>query len=334
MIISLIENYFSNSTQYHNTLLIRSKEGSNRFQHNFDWSYLSVEHHFLPVSERTYNYNSELNQLLDQVLKREYSHYVTFLEHTALNYYLTGQLSKRDVKICLAPEGTRPYISINKTALFSRLRFTFENYRFLTSQRLAWNHFQIISNKHGFLREISEIWIEYPEMYPNLNNRKIVQIDLFRNLSAIETAQRFFGFNPEKELPTSKNIIFYINHWFVINDLYFYELKIVKLIRKRYPDRPLLIKLHPNTPKFQVKAFKSLPDVTIIESTLPAELFILSISKSKIYSFWSAALMINNPVNEFFWMHSLLRADNPKMSWWDINNPTKHIYEVKTIKEI
>lgn len=334
MIVSLMKNYFSEGGQFHCTLLIRSKEGSNRFQHRFDWSFLPVEYHFLPVSERTYRYSKELGQLLGEVLERDYSHYITFLEHTALNYYITGQLTKRGVKICLAPEGTRPYITISKSALFSRLRFTFENYRFLSSQRLAWNRFQINSNKHGFLKENSEVWVEHPDLYPNLCNRKVRQIELFKSLAEVEIAQKFFGFIPEQELPELSNVIFYVNHWFVVQELYQYELGIIEAIQTRFPDRPVLMKLHPNTPNSQKEKFESLTNVRVLNSTLPAELFILSLRDSIVLSFWSASLLINNSSCRFYWMHKVLKKANTSMEWWNIINPSRHIIEPMDISEI
>lgn len=334
MIISLIRNYFPLSDNYHCTLLIRSKEGSNRFRDAFDWSFLEVEYYYLPISERTYDYNEELNVLLSNILKRDYVYYITFLEHTALNYYITGQLSKRGVKICLAPEGTRPYITINKFALFSRLRFTFENYYFLSRQRLKWNSFQINSNKHGFLKENSEIWVEHPRSYPNLNGRSVRQIELFKNVDEVEAARNFFGFSLEAQIPAVDNVIFYVNHWFVVPELYNYEINLLGQIQILFPDRTILIKLHPNTPKHQVESFRKLSNVYISDSTLPAELYILSLNRSTIISFWSAALFMNNESNNYFWMHKLLRIENPSMRWWDITNPTKHIVEIESLKEL
>lgn len=334
VITSIILEYFNDTKKYKIILLLPNTASGKRFKIDINWNVLPVSYVHLPVKERDYNYNPLLGKMLNKLLNEKYEYYITFHEHTAINNYITSKLSGTNTKICLAPEGTRPYITIGKLAIPSRTRFTLENYWFLRSQKLVTKSFQFVGRKHGYLNENTEIWVERPEKYPNLNNKFVKKIKLFSNKSHVEAAQKLFRLDVKNELSKSSDIIFYLNHWFVVQEIYEYEIKVIKQILRKYPHKRFIIKLHPNTPDFQIVEFGKIPNVEINKSTIPAELFVVSLENSLVISFWSASLMINNSSCNFYWLHKVLRKDNPKMKWWDISNPTNHILEIDKLDEL
>ena len=231
-------------------------------------------------------------------------------------------------------EGTFPYIVFGKAALPSRIRSTIANYKFLRSQKLSSNGFQLVGTRHGFLKETEQVWLQNTDAYPNFNKKDVFQTDLFPVQEHIERTIKFFNFQIEKEISVTSGIILYLNHWFVVKEVYDYEIEVLKNIRSKHSDRAIIIKLHPNTPDHQIEKFLSIDNVTINRSTIPAELFIASIEKSTVLSFWSASLLMKNPSCHFYWMYKMLLNDNKKMSWWSMTNPSDHILSITSLAEV
>lgn len=333
MLLSIIENNFNLQDTF--TVVLSRKSASNRFKFNLNLAgsnFKMVE--LLDIDEKKAFIPPQAKQQINKLLSTNYDQYYSFLEHTGLNYLFVSSLSS-DTKICLLPEGTRPYITFSKAAFGSRLKQTINNYRFLFKTGYPWYKIRVMNYKHGYLPETDEIWIENPETYPNYNNKKLNKIFIFNGKNqSFKPHKELFDFDINNELNNTKDVILYLNHWFVVHKVYVFEINVLKQIRKKFPKKEIIIKLHPNTPKFQIDQFNTIENISLNTSTKPAELFIEGIKSSTIISFWSASLMIPNKSCDYYWLYPLVLKNIPEMYWWSMNNPTNHVKSIENISDI
>ncbi len=333
IISSLIKQMYWDASQYNVTILLQLNKGANRFKNELSFEHLNAKVITLEIDLNSKAYNPVVSQTLNDILSVKYERFIYFLEQTAVNQYLVNKLSKTDTAITLAPEGTKPYITITKAALPSRIKATLKNYRFYRTQKLKVDRFYFVTNKNGYLKETQEVLINHPESYANLTRKKVTPVEFFTAPSEIELASKIFNFDVEKELPERDGILFYLNQWYVEFKVYDFEIEILKALLDKYPDKKIYIKLHPNTHKFQIERLEKMDRVVLNYSAVPAEVFIANLTNSIVFSFWSASLLINNPTCKFYWLQKMLE-EKKLMKWWSIVNPTKHIKDVYNVDEI
>lgn len=333
IISSLIKQMYWDTQKYNVTILIQLYRDGNRFKNTLSFEHLKANIITLEIDLNSKEYNPTVSQTLNNILSKEYERFIFFLEQTAINQYFVNKLSATNTTIMLAPEGTKPYITIAKAALPSRIRATLKNYRFYRTQKLKINKFYFVTNKNGYLKETDEVMINHPESYANLTRKKVVPVEFFTTPEEIELASKVFNFDIQKELPERDGILFYLNQWYVEFKVYDFELEILKALLEKYPDKKIYIKLHPNTHKFQIERLEKIDRIVLNKSTVPAEIFIANLTNSIVFSFWSASLLINNPTCKFYWLQKMLEKQK-LMKWWSIINPTKHIKDVYTVDEI
>jgi alpha-2,8-polysialyltransferase (POLYST) len=333
VITSLIGQLYSDESQYHVTVLLHVNAKGNRFKNKLNFDALGVELVVLEIDVASRVHNPKVKETLDYVLSKPYEKLILFLEQVPINQYLINKLSPKGTTICIAPEGTKPYITISKAAIPSRFKATLKNYLFFKTQKLSVNKLYIISNKNGFLKQTDEVWINHPESYKNVTRKKVVPISLYTSEAETKKASEIFNFDISKEMPETEGVLFYINQWYVEFKVYDYELQMLQAILDKYPEKKIYIKLHPNTHAFQIAKFEKMDRIVVNRSTIPAELFLINLKKSIVFSFWSAALLTENPSCKFYWLDKLLEKQK-LMDWWSIVNPTKHIKEVENLYEI
>ncbi len=324
--------YYNDRNKFAVTILLNINN-NNRFKDKLDFTPLGVKVLVLEYNVAKPQYDPVIKETLEKLAAGNWSKFVFFLEQAPVNQFLAVQLSKKGTTICVAPEGTKPYITISKAALPSRIRATLQNYRFLKTQRLLFGIPPLVSNVHGFLKQTDEVWVHNPDIYHNSTHKKVVQVDLFTSADQTKTVSEIFNFHIEQHLPEVDGILFYLNQWYVEFKVYDFELEVLQALLDKYPNKKICIKLHPNTHKFQVERFEKMDRVILNRVTVPAELFIINLSNSIIFSFWSASLLIKNDSCKFYWLHTLLEKQK-LMDWWSIKNPVRHIKEVNSIDEI
>ncbi|MCG7753883.1 alpha-2,8-polysialyltransferase family protein [Flavihumibacter cheonanensis] len=335
VIASFIQQYFREQDKFNVYVIIQVDPNKSRFKFKIDPKLLGAKEIIVvQTAKDNFVYDYKIKEAINEVMNRKYIEYISFLEQTALNFYFVSKLRKTGCKICLAPEGTKPYINITKFAIGSRLKATINNYRFLIAQKLYISDLYFVSNRNGFLKHTDEVWINHAESYSNITRKKVVPVDVLKDKEAIYAVSKLFNFDVTDHFCKTDGIILYLNHWVVEFKIYDYEIKMLETIRSMYPDKPIHIKLHPSTHEFQLKRLEKIQGIEINRSTIPAELFIASISNSIIFSFWSASLLLQNESCKFYWCHKLLEKEGVMMDWWSIVNPTKHIKEVESIEQI
>lgn len=80
--------------------------------------------------------------------------------------------------------------------------------------------------------------------------------------------------------------------------------------------------------------YKMIKNAQIVDSIIPAELFIMNLSKSIIISQGSTSMFLNNPDNKFYYIYELLENDIKRLKRYKMCNPAPHIKSVKSIEEI
>jgi hypothetical protein len=333
VIISLIKEYYSDLSKYNVTVLHQINPNDNRFEFEIKWEELGVEVITIKASKLEIN-KGEIVPKLELILQKDYYKYISFLEGSPINWYLAEKLKYNGTIISVAPEGTKPYITISKAALYSRFRATFENYQYLRKNTLPLNSLNLISNKNGSLKQTDEVLINHPEFYQNRTHKKVVPVRIHEEKSHLQLASKMFGFNILDHFKQVDGILLYLNHWVVEFKIYDLEIEILQRLKILYPEKEIYIKLHPNTHKFQLERLKKIEGISLFYSTIPAEIFIGNIKNSIVFSFWSASLLINNPTCKFYWLYSMIAKNNIKMKWFSIVNPTQHINSVEEIKNI
>ena len=333
MLLSLIENNINKQDEI--TIMLSRKSDSNRFRFELnlkDLNFNLVE--LLDIDEKKSFIPLKAKHQINELLEIDFDSYYSFLEHTGLNYLFVSRIAS-STKICLLPEGTRPYISFNKAAIGSRIRQTLNNYKFLYKTGFPWYKLRIMSYKHGYLPETNEIWIENKDVYPNYNHRKLRKVSIFLKTNQnFEKHKELFKFNIEEELNINEDIILYLNHPYVVAEVYHLEIEILQKMRVKFPEKPIVIKLHPGPPSHQIERFKTIENIVLNTSTKPAELFIQGIKNSVVISFWSASLMMPNETCQYYWLYPLILKNIPEMYWWSMENPTSHIEAIDNLAEI
>jgi|GEM_PF-1116452 len=329
---SLLETYFGD-TNDENVILIPEPKNKNRFSLDLNFQSLSGKVVKLPATGHEKEKRNEFVEVFKNVMDDEYSTYVSFHEQSPIHYTILNSLDLKKTKVCLAPEGTVPYISINKLAFPSRLRSTLNNYRFMIKQGVWPKIFRFVGKDHAFMKETDEVWLQYIEKYPNKSEKNVKKIDLFNNEKQINSAKKLFNFEYEDHFKKdyNSNILFFLNHTYAEKRVYDFEIEALKRLLQKFQGSKIYIKLHPNTPAFQIKRYKKLKNIEINDSTIPAELFILSLSDSIVFSFWSASLLIKNPKCNYYWLYPIMQKEVREMDWWEIVNPTSHIHSIRTI---
>lgn len=260
-----------------------------------------------------------------------------FQENSILNKYLAYRLKKKGATICLGPDGSKPYGEFQKEhEWLSMIKDTFTDYKYLLNNKLFLP--AIIPSRYyryGSTRIIDEVWVQFPELYDAVHNKtagKVMTLPEFDSevLSGIVKA---FQFNSE---PTIQNeqVLLYINQPFWSEELIRVEFDILNQIQDKYPAKNIYIKLHPNTPEKTIEKYKGLTNVVLLHDNHPAELYLSVISKSIVFSGWSAALMHYNPSNTYYYLLPFYIQCGDKILNQIKMKPFSHIQSISSVDQL
>lgn len=324
---SLIFEKFNKSTEYQPYLLQVGKTGTARFQNEVNKILLTE--YYLEIDRN----DKELKDELKQLLAINFEKVFIFLEQLSLNVYLVNYFKKKGSTICLAPDGNKPYYSVDKAALGSRIQQTIETYKYLFNKGLYYLKPYFLSWNYAKLRPLDEIWVTYPEAFFFNNKRKVVGFKVMPNEKVVNEIVNFFNFKISDTLKDVEDIIFYTNNILYKQDAYDVEIEAIKNISSKFPNKPFYLKYHPLTPVNQIQKFKELGIICFCNS-IPAELYIASLKKSIILGFWSTSLMVENPDCKFYWLHKYLINEGKMIDYINLANPTKHIIDIDNLDDI
>ncbi|WP_027124317.1 polysialyltransferase family glycosyltransferase [Gelidibacter mesophilus] len=224
--------------------------------------------------------------------------FIFFQEDSLFNCNLVSYYKKNfNTVIGLGPDGYKPYaVYKKKHETLSMLRDTFEAYKNLIRSNIIptifqWSkHYQYASSNF-----LDEIYLTNPDKFKHKKKKPkfdIITIPEFNEVS-LNRAGEIFDLK-ENLFPIDEKSIYYFNQPFKEN-LDKVEMEFLRELIELYPDKTLYIKLHPQTNDQKRKKYLSLKRVVMIDSKIPAELFILKLRKSILFTGWSTVLITNNP---------------------------------------
>ena len=273
-------------------------------------------------------------KIVNRILDENPNHFFFFQAINAINIFLGHTLAKRGVEISLGPDGYGTYSKFKKKNwLLSFLRDTFKQNKFLIKNKLLANTilpFDYYSfGNHKF---INNLWITHPEQYEHRSKNKvnICKLPEF-NQDSIDFIKKCFDF---KEQYPTEHVIYYFNQpfWSSLIDKEFVFLEDVV---KQFPDKKIIIKLHPLTASEVVKKYKKIPNVELIESTVPAEVLLLNLKKCIVFSGWSTVLITENKDCNYYFNYPIYKSlDDKILSQIEIValNHIKFIHSPKEMK--
>jgi hypothetical protein len=272
-------------------------------------------------------------KIADTILNEKPSHFFFFQAISGLNVYLAHTFSKRSVEISLGPDGNQMYVDFNKKHHFlSVIKDSFkENLKMIKSEIFSGKVHKFDYYKYGNNNFIDNIWITHPSEYIHRSRNKvnILKIPDFNPL-CIDFVRNCFNFNID--LP-SQGVIYFFNQplW---GNLLEQELEFLKKVINTFPNNKILLKLHPLTDKESLKVFQDLAGVEILNSSVPAEVILLTLKNCIVYSGWSSVLTTDNKRCNYYYNYPIFRKINdPILNQINVV-PLSHIRMIESPKEM
>ena len=263
-------------------------------------------------------------------------HFFFFQENSIFSRYLAHHFKKKNAVVALAEDGVKAYFHWNKNHEFLvAVKDTVNDYKQLFKSGLKM--FKVYPSryyKYGSTSSLDEIWLCYPDQC-NLKFRKRLNIVSVPEIDR-ETIRLFsllFCFNPS-DYDLQKKSVLYLNQPFNNPLMKEKEIAFLKELSGRFPGKDIVIKLHPLTPEDSIDGFRKIEGVKLLHSNIPAELFIAHMSDSIVFSGWSAALALNNPSCNFYFIYPIYEDINDKVLGQLNLRPLLHIRLVKRVSDI
>lgn len=239
-------------------------------------------------------------EIAEIILEKNPSHFLFFQGGYALNVYLAYKLSRRGAEISLGPDGYGPYAVFNKKFhLLSLIIDSFKQNKFLFKNNLFNGKFHLFDYyKYGNLKFIKNLWITHPDQYKHRANNKpnILKLPDFSK-NCVNFVQDFFNFS--QDFPTENEIYFFNQPLKPL--LVKAEYKFLQDVINSYPEKVIIIKLHPLTSPDIKLLYQNLSGTKVIDSNIPAEVLLLSLNNCIVFTGWSAVLITeNNSCNYYF----------------------------------
>lgn len=329
--ISLICDRFMNDNDYEIFVVQTIDDHSGRFRFVKDLSdFNHITYLELKYDESNFGYNPQFNDYINEISRSEINTCIIFNKLAYIAFFSVKLLKPKGTRIILAPDGAAAYATISRFTPRWSLLVAANTHKFLWANRIRRFYFYYPTLVYGAMKEISELWVQYPEHIDKRSGKPANKIDILKSPDSITATRKFFGY---KELINGP-CIFYTNQPFRDNRINDFEIYILKKLSERFPALPIYIKLHPTTYDTHRKRFNELAQVRIIDSTIPAEVIIATLKHSIILSFWSTAMLIDNSTCRFFWMFPLLEKAGINLHKMTIKSPSKHLKVIQSIEEI
>jgi|GEM_PF-6007318 len=247
--------------------------------------------------------------IVDRILCEKPNHFYFFQANSPLNVQLAYTLAKRGVEISLGPDGYNAYAIFDKKHHFlSVIKDSYFGNRYLLKHKLFNGKIHCFDfYKYGNHRFINNLWITHPEQFVRQAKSivKILKLPDF-NGKCIEFIKNCFNF--VNVFPT-EDVIYFFNQplWPSIAEKeYDFLVEVLTL----FPDRKVIIKLHPVTDSKMKARYMALDNTEIIESDVPAEVLLLSLKKCIVYTSWSSVLITENPSCNYYFNYPIYKKMN------------------------
>ena len=330
---SLLLEAYGDRSAYDVRIVEAAPTNSPRFRSVVDRSVLGVPYEQWEVDHTGRDLTGDLSEKVSALLGRGVDTLVVFHDDHPLNVYLSSRVSKRGGTVCLAPDGMKPYYSLDFGALRNAAHVvskTAQTYTALFKNGLTPTFAYRKRFGYGSNPDVDELWLRYPENVVSTRGKRLRHIDVFQKEETVRTVASMFG--SARLAESMDGLVLYVNNILSNEEAYEEEVRVIDQLTGRFGGT-VYIKLHPNTPEHQVRAFERL-GATLVRTSVPAELYILSLTNSVVVSGWSASLLMGNPSCNFYWLHGYFERMGCMYEHIHMANPTDHIREVSHLEEI
>lgn len=272
-------------------------------------------------------------KIANTILKENPDHFFFFQAISGLNTYLAHTFSIRSVEISLGPDGNQMYVNFNKSHHFlSIIKDSFrENIKMIKTKIFSGKIHKFDFYTYGNNSFIDNIWITHPSIYEHKGKNivKILTIPNF-NQPCVEFIKDCFNFNID--FP-SQDVIYFFNQplW---GNLANKELEFLQDVRKTFPKSKIILKLHPLTDKKNLLNYKQLDGLEIFNSSVPAEVILLSLKNCIVFSGWSSVLTTENKSCNYYYNYPIFKKMNDSILNQIEIVPLNHIKMVVSPEEM
>lgn len=333
--INQVISLYSNTDEFNTEIHVRAAGEINRVREDLDFTGLplTVKFIFADINIRE-NLGKEKSLLIEDYIHKYPAIFIFFQEQDPLMVILANEFSKRGTDVQLFQDGLKPYVYLRYHSL-DIIKNSFDQNRWLRRNGFKSNGLLSLwnSKKYAHLTSISKVFLSFPESYKNWNNKVVKRIEMLEIVTLRNSLSSVFRWNNEF-LPINEDIIFYMNQ--PMHDDGKAEVSLLSKLHVKFPDKRIFIKLHPLTIELdKIKLYRSIPNVKIIESLIPAELFIMHLSNSVILSVNSTSMFINNPSCRFYYLNLIFADEIKRLSRYHLPAPpSPHISMANSIDDI
>lgn len=282
--------------------------------------------HFYYIQASNYGEKLFLKQLLD----KGPTNFFFFQEVSSDNMYLSYWMHRNGVKIVLLQDGLKPYVQWNRKYMFAHIILeTFRIYKEMIKRKAVIHCFFLINLfNYGEWSFIDEIWLSTPDKFVNTNKKILNKTPEFSDKS-LETINKLFQ---TESYAIDKTAVLIIGQP-ALQEYWKRDVEILAEIVKKFPNRKVIYKPHPNTKAKHMKLISEVEGLEVINYQIPVELLMLIMKDTCIISSYSTASLTYNPTCKFYWTHKLF-GGGTLFSQLNVVNPTDHIVEVSSIDDI
>jgi len=326
---------YTDLNNYEVHFFLKRNVKSNRLKQDLDTSVLPYTITFLDfVIQLNGKLSIDEKRKLEELRTMQFQEFNFFQEQDPITLILIEQYKKNGAQINLFQDGLKPYIVHTMKFSPDLIRTNIRQNLWIRRNGYVVNDYFSFFNckKYGFVKGIDRLYLTFPEAYKNWNELPITKMNITIDSDFLAVLRQLFHWE-DSLLTVRKNVIFFMNQ--PMHDDGSFEVKALQKLRNKYPDSKIYIKNHPLTSDVKRKAYLALNDLEIIDSKIPAELFIAHLENSLVLSVCSTSMFIDNPSCRFYYMYAIEQDNNIKrLKKYNVINPTKHVITAKNIDEI
>lgn len=328
--LNMIFELYNDCNEFENQIFYLFKK--TRMLDELNLNSIPVKFYKIPVEN-----NPNLSFEVEGIIKHKPDRIFYFNEGRPINYYIISQLHKIGTKICLVQDGLKPYSVVKKR--FEYIAAVYETvifYTMLTRNGLHLDKLHLFRNyQYGHTKEISELWLQFPNFFNNKFGKALVQMPALENRTTIDFISKAFRLN---ELVTVMNkwdkIIFYPSTPLLRKDHIKAEIDfLIELMVSLPPNNGLFIKMHPLMTETYMENYLRVPNAIIFKTAIPAELIILNLKNSIILSGWSTSLLTTNDTCNFYYNYPIYKKDK-LLKQFRPANPTNYIVVIDSPSQV
>lgn len=324
--LGIIQQYFFDD--YDNIIIRISPIEKSRLNN------LNFEGTGINYCEIIYDYNNptkELKQELQHIINIEPNNLFIYLENKFWMNYLLSILHKKGTQIILGPDGMKVYNDKGFRSTQDYMRDFMKGLYHSAKTHLlpALPH---VEKTYASSRYIDEVWVEHPDFYHNVTNKKVFGFQYTIEESFIKLLNHVFCVD-EEDLSIIRNepTILFLDTVFQSNEYYDRTYKILEAFRSRYPELKILVKYHPLSKSKAQRVYSKIPNTINLNPSYPAEIYIASAKKAIVASMVSTSELFFNPSCEYIWLYKLYED---MFNYKKLLNPTKYIRIVESVEKI